>query len=115
MSYLWPKSLYRQILLVAALALLAAQLVNAALLLNNTRARSEAEAATLLVGRVVNQAERNAERGAIGGRCAGKGCSAGFRPYRLMLATAVWIFRNLSCAVILRRGPTNILQAAQAI
>ncbi|MFC4290873.1 ATP-binding protein [Sphingorhabdus arenilitoris] len=63
LSSFWPKSLYGQILFVAALALLAAQAINAAMLLNAARGRSNAEAATLLVGRVANQAERNAERG----------------------------------------------------
>jgi signal transduction histidine kinase len=61
-SLLWPKSLYRQILLVAALALLVAQLINAAMLLNSARTRSAAEAATLLVSRVATQAERLDER-----------------------------------------------------
>ena len=63
LSYLWPKSLYRQILLVVALALFVAQAFNAAMLLNGAHNRSLGEAATLLVGRVAAQAERRADRG----------------------------------------------------
>ncbi len=62
LSY-WPKSLYRQILLVVALALLAAQAVNAYMLLSVARSRSGAEAAATLIARVSNQAERLEERG----------------------------------------------------
>lgn len=60
---IWPKSLYGQILLVAALALLVAQIVNAALLLAGTRSRAITEATTMVVTRVANQLERQQERG----------------------------------------------------
>jgi signal transduction histidine kinase len=60
---MWPQSLYRQILLVAALALLAAQALNAYMLLAGIRSRSGTEAAAMLITRVSNQAERLAERG----------------------------------------------------
>lgn len=55
---LWPKSLYGQILLVAASALLIAQSVNAALLLSGVRTRAVAETSVMVVGRVANQIER---------------------------------------------------------
>ena len=61
--YLWPRSLYGQILLVVALGLLMAQVVNAALLLAATRSRAVAEATTMVVTRVANQIERQQERG----------------------------------------------------
>lgn len=61
----FPKSLYGQILLVAASALLLAQGVNAALLLASTRSRAVAEATTMVVTRVANQLERQQERGEI--------------------------------------------------
>jgi signal transduction histidine kinase len=61
---LWPRSLYGQILLVAALTLFLAQGVNAALLLSSTRSRAVAEATTMVVTRVANQIERQQERGA---------------------------------------------------
>jgi signal transduction histidine kinase len=60
---IWPKSLYGQILLVAASALLVAQIVNAALLLAGTRGRAITEATTMVVTRVANQLERQQERG----------------------------------------------------
>lgn len=61
-SKIWPKSLYRQILLVAALALFFAQAINAVLLINSVRNRSAAEAAALLISRVSLQAERQLGR-----------------------------------------------------
>lgn len=60
---LWPSSLYSQILLVAALALLLAQIINASILFAGLQSRSNAEAATMLVGRLTNHVERQAERG----------------------------------------------------
>ncbi len=60
---IWPKSLYRQILLVVALALLAAQAVNAYLLIAGARSRFDTEAAAMLITRVANQAERLDDRG----------------------------------------------------
>ncbi len=59
----WPKSLYRQILLVAALALLVAQAFNAYMLLAGSRSRADAEAAATLISRVSNHTERLEERG----------------------------------------------------
>ncbi|MEP7350063.1 MAG: HAMP domain-containing sensor histidine kinase [Sphingorhabdus sp.] len=61
--YFWPKSLYGQILLVVALALLAAQSINAFLLLSGARNRAIIETATMVVGRVVNQIERRRDHG----------------------------------------------------
>jgi signal transduction histidine kinase len=58
MQRLWPKSLYGQILLVAALALLLAQLVNTTLLVLATNARAAVESSSMLVARVANQIER---------------------------------------------------------
>lgn len=55
---IWPRSLYGQILLVAASALLIAQSVNAALLLSSVRTRAVAETSVMVVGRVANQLER---------------------------------------------------------
>ena len=60
---IFPESLYGQILLVAASALLLAQGVNAALLLAGTRSRAVTEATTMVVTRVANQIERQQERG----------------------------------------------------
>lgn len=60
---LWPSSLYGQILLVTAVALLVAQGINAALLLSGSRVRAVVEASTMVVGRVVNQVERSREFG----------------------------------------------------
>ena len=54
----WPRSLYGQILLVAASALLIAQTVNAALLLSGVRARAVAETSLMVVGRVASHIER---------------------------------------------------------
>jgi signal transduction histidine kinase len=59
---LWPKSLYGQILLVAASALLLAQGINAALLLAGTRSRAVTEATTMVVTRIANQLERQQDR-----------------------------------------------------
>lgn len=58
---LWPRSLYGQILLVVASALLLAQGINAALLLSGARIRATVEASTLVVGKVVSQVERARE------------------------------------------------------
>lgn len=55
---LWPKSLYGQILLVTALALLLAQGINTALLVMANNARATVEASSMLVARVANQADR---------------------------------------------------------
>ncbi len=62
-QYLWPRRLYGQILLVVALALFVAQSINAAMLLAGSRNRAIVETATMVVGRVVNQVERERERG----------------------------------------------------
>lgn len=58
MRRLWPKSLYGQILAVAALAMLLAQGVNTAMLIVGAQARATTESASMLVGRVSNQIER---------------------------------------------------------
>lgn len=64
---LWPQSLYGQILLVAALALLVAQSVSAAMLLSGARSRSIAETSAMIVTRVGNHVEREQSTGiAIG-------------------------------------------------
>ena len=55
---LWPKSLYGQILMVAASAMLLAQIVNTALLIAANNARATVEASSMLVARVANQVER---------------------------------------------------------
>ena len=55
---LWPKSLYGQILLVAASALLVAQAINTGLLVMANQARATVEASSMLVARVANQVER---------------------------------------------------------
>ncbi len=63
----WPKSLYGQILLVAALALFVAQAFSAAMLFSGTRGRSIAETSTIIVTRVANHIEREEATGvAIG-------------------------------------------------
>jgi signal transduction histidine kinase len=59
----WPKSLYAQILLAAALALFVAQTFNAVMLLSAERNRAYAEAATMLLARTNNHAERQMDRG----------------------------------------------------
>jgi signal transduction histidine kinase len=58
MRRLWPKSLYGQILAVAALAMFLAQSVNTAMLIFGAKARATVESASMLVGRVSNQIER---------------------------------------------------------
>jgi signal transduction histidine kinase len=58
MRRLWPSSLYGQILLVAAAALLFAQCVNTAMLMTGAQARLKVEAASMLIGRVSNLLER---------------------------------------------------------
>ncbi len=60
---IFPKSLYGQILLVAASALLVAQGINAALLLAGVRNRAVAETSTMVVSRVANQIERQEAMG----------------------------------------------------
>ncbi len=55
---LWPSSLYGQILLVAALAMLVAQVINTALLIVANNGRATVEASSMLVARVANQVER---------------------------------------------------------
>jgi signal transduction histidine kinase len=59
-QYFWPRSLYAQILLTVALALLVAQSINAVLLLGSIRNRSVIESATMLTGRVGNYIDRQA-------------------------------------------------------
>lgn len=59
----WPRSLYGQILLVAASALLVAQAINATLLLAGARNRAVAETSTMIVSRVANQIERQEATG----------------------------------------------------
>ena len=61
--FIWPRSLYGQILLVVALGLLVAQSINAYMLLSGSHNRAVVEAATMVVGRVVNQIERRRDRG----------------------------------------------------
>lgn len=61
---LWPRSLYGQILLVAASALVIAQSVNAVLMLSAVRTRAVAETSVMVVSRVANQIER---QGALDG------------------------------------------------
>jgi signal transduction histidine kinase len=55
---LWPSSLYGQILFVAALAMLLAQMVNTTLLILANNGRATVEASSMLVARVANQVER---------------------------------------------------------
>ena len=64
LHYLWPRSLYGQILLAVALALFLAQSINAALLLASVRNRAMAESATLLIGRINTYVERQSDQGA---------------------------------------------------
>lgn len=61
----WPRSLYGQILVVAASALVIAQSVNAVLMLSAVRTRAVAETSVMVVSRVANQIER---QGALEGR-----------------------------------------------
>jgi signal transduction histidine kinase len=60
---IFPKSLYGQILLVAASALLLAQGINAAWLLSGARNRAVGEASAMVVTRVANQLERQEATG----------------------------------------------------
>ena len=53
-----PSSLYGQILLVAAVAMLLAQVINTTLLVAANNARATVEASSMLVARVANQVER---------------------------------------------------------
>ena len=54
----WPSSLYGQILFVAAVAMLLAQVINTTLLIVANNARATVEASSMLVARVANQVER---------------------------------------------------------
>lgn len=54
----WPSSLYGQILFVAAVAMLLAQVINTTLLVVANNARATVEASSMLVARVANQVER---------------------------------------------------------
>lgn len=58
MRRLWPSSLYGQILMVAALALLLAQAANTTLIFFANNARATVEASSMLVARVANQVDR---------------------------------------------------------
>jgi signal transduction histidine kinase len=58
MRRLWPTSLYGQILLVAAVAMLLAQIINTTLLVLANEGRATVEASSMLVARVANQVER---------------------------------------------------------
>lgn len=59
----WPQSLYAQLLMVAALALLVAQIANGYFLLNGLRGRAQLESSTMLISSYINRAERAARRG----------------------------------------------------
>ncbi|APG62230.1 hypothetical protein LPB140_04795 [Sphingorhabdus lutea] len=56
---LWPKSLSGQILMMAAIALFLAQLINAILLIQATKARQYGDAAAILIGRLDRQLSRD--------------------------------------------------------
>jgi len=58
LSALWPRSLYGQILVVAASALLIAQGINAAMLLSGAHTRAVAETSVTVVARLANLMER---------------------------------------------------------
>jgi len=58
LSAVWPRSLYGQILLVAASALLIAQGINAAMLLSGARTRAVAETSVTVVARLASLMER---------------------------------------------------------
>ena len=60
--YLWPRSLYGQIVLAVALALFVAQAINAAMLMASLRNRAITESATMLVGRVSNYVDRQGDQ-----------------------------------------------------
>jgi signal transduction histidine kinase len=69
----WPSSLYGQLLLVTALALLLAQAVNTAMLVAGARARAEVEASSMLVARMSSQIERQRQNDASDDRRRGRG------------------------------------------
>jgi signal transduction histidine kinase len=60
---LWPRNMVGQIVVVAAIALFAAQAMGAVLLMGTMRARALNEAAIVLTTRMGNYVERQAERG----------------------------------------------------
>lgn len=64
---LWPSSLFGQLMLVVAVALLVAQSINTGLMIHGTRMRAELEASSMLVARLANQIERRrlAEESAV--------------------------------------------------
>lgn len=86
---LWPRSLYGQILLVAASALLIAQSVNAALLLSGVRTRAIAETSVLVVSRVANQLERQGADAFDPANGARRGTRERFRSGRRAGAVAI--------------------------
>lgn len=73
MTRVWPKSLYGQILLVAASALLVAQAINTVLLLAGARNRAVTETSAVLVSRIANQIERSEAVGIDIGQIANDG------------------------------------------
>ena len=85
----WPRSLYGQILLVAASALLIAQSVNAALLLSGVRTRAVAETSVLVVSRVANQLERQGIDAFNPANLERKGAQSRFRSGRRAGAVAI--------------------------
>ena len=95
---LWPQSLYGQILLVVALALLLAQAFNAFMLLSGARVRAVVEASTIVVSRVSSQVERSREFGIPIDHGTVKR-NSGERPSR---------FRGSNVSIIVRDAPLNI-------
>lgn len=98
----WPRSLYGQILLVVASALLVAQGINAAMLISGARVRAVVEASTMVFGRVTNQLERSREFGIPLDHDARKN-ARNLRPSR---------FRQNNTPIMVRSAPLDISRFA---
>jgi signal transduction histidine kinase len=101
---IWPRSLYAQILLVAASALLVAQAFNTALLLAGTRNRAIAETSAILVSRVANQIERQEATGTPIGEHDWRGTRQQRRPERTLR-------RHPAVAISVDSAPVTIQRA----
>lgn len=103
LSVFWPRSLYGQILLVAASALLIAQAINAAMLISGTRTRAVAETSVTVVARLANFMERpDWENSIVSARVAAAGGPNDRADFRRMGRRAAGI------AVTVERDPLVI-------
>lgn len=106
LSALWPRSLYGQILLVAASALLIAQGINAAMLLSGARTRAVAETSVMVVARLANLMEGPDWEGVVASNR-----SFVNRPPNNRAAVRRMSRRSAGIAVWITKTPLNISRA----